>query len=101
MANHIEGQSESDAVTDTSNARLALRDGRTNVTVMAEASGGQLNVTVEVSDNDSDWYEVTGAFPDALADGAAEAIHFQTGAPYVRASGDANVGRVALAGKGA
>jgi len=89
------------AVTDTSNAQIDIADGRTNVTVMAEASGGAMTVTVEVSHDGTNWFEVTGAFGSDVADGDSEAEHFQTGARKARASGDANVGRVEIAAKGA
>ena len=92
---------ETDAVTDTSNARVHVPDGRTSVTVLASAAGGAMTVTVEVSDDDTNWYEVTDAFAATVADGDSEAESFDTGAPYVRASGDANVSRIALAAKGA
>ena len=98
---NVDGASATTSVTDTSYATIQVPDGRTTVTVMVEASGGAVDPTVEVSTGGTNWYEETDVFSASVADGDAEAETFQTGADYVRISGDANVGRVEVAAKGA
>lgn len=100
-AKNLNGASAIASVTDTSNATIQVPDGRTVVTVMVGASGGAVDMTVEVSTDGNNWYEETDVFAANVADGDTEAETFQTGAEYVRASGDANVGRVEVAAKGA
>jgi hypothetical protein len=100
-AKNVDGASATASVTDTSNATIQVPDGRTTITVMVEASGGAVDTTVEVSTGGTNWYEKTSVFNSNVSDGDAEAESFQTGAEYVRASGDANVGRVEVAAKGA
>lgn len=95
-----QGDSASAAVTDTSNASLTVSDGRTVVSVLAEASGGPTTVTVEVSNDGTNWYERTSVFASDVSDGNAEAESFRTGCNYIRARGDANVARVELGTKG-
>ena len=100
-AKNVDGATVTASVTGTSNATIQVPDGRTTVTVMVAASGGAVDTTVEVSADGTNWYEETAVFSASVADGDAEAESFQTGAEYVRASGDANVGRVEVAAKGA
>lgn len=96
----LEAASDSAAVTDTSNASITAPDGRTRVSVLAEASGGAMTVTVEVSNDGANWFERTDVFSSDVSDGSAEAESFATGCDQVRASGDANVGRVEVGSKG-
>lgn len=100
-AKNVDGASATASVTDTSNATIQVPDGRTTVTVMVAASGGAVDTTVEVSTDGTNWYEKTDVFSANVSAGDTEAETFQTGAEYVRASGDANVGRVEVAAKGA
>ena len=100
-AKNVDGASATASVTDTSNASVQVPDGRTTVTVMVEASGGAVDTTVEVSTDGTNWYEETDVFSANVADGDTEAETFQTGADYVRVSGDTNVGRIEVAAKGA
>jgi hypothetical protein len=100
-AKNIDGVSTAATVTDTTNATVQVPNGRTTVTVMVAASGGPVDATVEVSTDGTNWYEETDVFSANVADGDTEAETFRTGADYVRASGDANVGRVEVAAKGA
>jgi hypothetical protein len=95
-----QGNSRSTAVADTSAATLTVSDGRTTVSVLAEASGGAMTVTVEVSDDGSNWHERTAVFSSDVQAGNSVAESFETGCNHVRASGGANVGRVAVATKG-
>ena len=97
----INAAAVTDAVTDTSNAQVTGEDGRTTVSVLATASGGAMSVTVEVSADGTNWYTRGDVFDTDVSDGASEAESFRTGAEYVRASGDANVGRVEVTAKGA
>jgi len=100
-AKNVDGKARAAKVTDTSHASIQVPNGRTTITVMVKASGGAVDVTVEVSASGNDWYEETDVFAANVADGDAEAETFQTGAEYVRAAGDANVGAVEIAAKGA
>lgn len=97
----MQGENVHAAVTDTSNASITASDGRNTVTVMAEAtSAGPVTVTVEVSQDGTNWFERTGVFSSDVSASAAEAENLATGAKHVRASGDANVARIEVAAKG-
>lgn len=96
-----QGDSADTAVTsDGTNASLTVSDGRTVVSVLAEASGGPTTVTVEVSNDGTNWFERTAVFGSDVSDGSAEAESFRTGCNHIRARGDANVARVELGTKG-
>lgn len=93
-----------DSTTSTGAANAAAieaPDGRTTVTVMWNVSGAA-TVTVEVSTDGTDWYDVTDAFVAAQPSAAeTKAGSASVGAEHVRVHVDANLNEAEISAKGA
>lgn len=88
---------KTDSTDDTDPASIEAPRGRTAVSVMGSADGGEMTVTVEISTNGLSWYEIGEI---VIPDGESIAESYTVGSEYVRAQGDANVGRVRISAKG-
>lgn len=92
---------ENGDVTDPENvATLEKNSGSTELTLMAEAEGGGMDVTVECSHDGETWFERVDVDVDTIGGGDTEATSFTSGSEFIRAWSDDNVGQIVLSGKG-